>query len=53
MSAKVNFAIPIGEMQKVKLNLNVGLKDTLLIKADGIENRAGIVLAIGAENVIK
>ena len=53
MSAKVNFAIPIGEMQKVKLNLNVGLKDTLLIKADGIENRAGILLAIGAENVIK
>lgn len=53
MSAKLNLAIPIGEMQKVRMNFNIGLKDTLLIKTSGIENRACIVLAIGAENVTK
>lgn len=51
MAAQVNFGFPIAEMDKVKLNFNLGLKDTFLMKTNGIENRAGIVLAIGAENV--
>ena len=41
------------EQEKVKLNLNIGLKDKFFLKESGIENRASISLAIGVENVIK
>ena len=49
----INFAIPIADMEKVQLNFNLGLKDILYIKDNGIENRASVILAIGAENVGK
>lgn len=41
------------KMDKVQLNFNIGIKDTLFVKDSGIENRAGIILAVGAQNVIK
>ena len=53
MGGEVNFAFPFAEMEKVKLNLNIGLKDKFLLKNSGIENRASIILAIGVENAIK
>ncbi len=53
LNSGLNFAIPIMTMDKVQLNFNLGVKDTLFVKESGIENRAGIVLAIGAQNVIK
>lgn len=53
MNSAINVAIPIMKMEKVQLNFNVGLKDTLYIKDSGVENRAGVILAIGAQNVIK
>ncbi len=49
----LNLAMPIAEMEKVKVTFNMGLTDTLYVKESGIENRAGVILAIGAENVIK
>lgn len=53
MNGALNLAIPIMTMEKVRLNFNLGLKDTLYVKESGIENRAGLILAIGAQNVIK
>ena len=53
MGGEVNFSFPFAEMEKVKLNLNIGLKDKFLLKNSGIENRASIILAIGVENAIK
>ena len=53
MGADVNLSIPFAEMERVKLNFNVGLKDKFFLKESGIENRASISLAIGVENVIK
>lgn len=53
MGADVNVSFPFAELEKVKLNLNIGLKDKFFLKESGIENRASISLAIGVENVIK
>ncbi len=53
LNSAINFALPIMKMDKIQLNFNIGLKDTLFVKDSGIENRAGIILAIGAQNVIK
>ena len=53
MGGELNFAFPFAEIEKIKLNLNVGLKDKFLLKESGIENRASIILAIGVENAIK
>lgn len=53
MGGELNMAIPFADMEKVRLSLNVGVKDTLFVKTSGIENRARLVLAIGAENVAK
>lgn len=53
MNSSFNVAIPIAKMERVQLNFNAGVKDTLFIKDSGVENRAGIILAIGAQNVIK
>lgn len=50
---ELNMAIPFADMEKIRLSLNVGIKDTLFVKTSGIENRARLVLAIGAENVAK
>jgi hypothetical protein len=51
MGGGLNAALPIAVMERVQLNFNVGLTDNLYIKKDGIENHAGIILAIGVENV--
>ena len=53
MNSAINFTLPIMKMDKVQLNFNIGAKDTLFVKESGIENRAGIILAIGAQNVVK
>jgi hypothetical protein len=51
MGAGLNAALPIAEMEKIKLNFNTGINDNLYIKSNGIENRVGITFAIGVENV--
>lgn len=53
LGADANLAIPFAEFDKLKLTVNVGLKDKFFLKASGIENRASLILAIGAENVVK
>lgn len=53
MNSAINFSLPMMKMDKVQLNFNIGIKDTLFVKDSGIENRAGIILAVGAQNVIK
>lgn len=49
----MNVAIPFAELEKVKLNFNVGLRDKFFLKSEGIENRASVILAIGVENVVR
>ena len=51
--AALNIAIPFAELEKVKLNLNIGLRDKLFLKDEGMENRASLILAIGVENVVR
>ena len=52
--ASMNVEIPFAELEKVKLNLNIGAKDKIFLKKDnGLENRASLILAIGVENVIR
>lgn len=53
MGVAMNFAMPFAELEKIKLSLNIGLRDKVLVKDTGIENRASVILAIGAENVIR
>ena len=53
MGACANIQLPFAELEKVSLSLNVGVRDKFLLKEDGIENRASLILAIGAENVIR
>jgi len=53
MGGKINFAFIFAEMEKVKLTFNVGLRDKILLKESGIENRANAIIAIGVENVIR
>ena len=49
----LNIEVPFAEMEKVKLNMNIGVRDKLFLKDSGIENRASVILAIGVENVIR
>ncbi len=49
----LNIAIPFAELEKVKLNLNLGLRDKFFLKDEGMENRASIIMAIGVENVVR
>ncbi len=49
----LNVAIPFAELEKVKLNLNIGLRDKLFLKDEGMENRASLIMAIGVENVVR
>ena len=52
--ASMNVEIPFAELEKVKLNLNIGAKDKIFLKKDnGLEHRASLILAIGVENVIR
>ena len=52
--ASMNVEIPFATLEKVKLNLNLGVKDKIFLKKDdGMENRASVILAIGVENVIR
>lgn len=46
----LDFSIPYAQLEKVNMNFHFGVKDTFLMKNEGIENRASIILAIGAEN---
>ena len=52
MGAEANAQIPFADLDKVSLNFNIGLRDKVLVKASGLENRASLILAIGAEKVI-
>ena len=49
----LNVEIPFAELEKVKLNLNLGVRDRFFMKNSGMENRASIILAIGVENVVR
>ena len=51
--AALNITIPFAELEKVKLNLNIGLRDKLFLKDEGMENRASLIMAIGVENVVR
>lgn len=53
MGVDANVEIPFVELEEVKLSFNIGLRDKILMKESGLENRASLILAIGAENVIK
>jgi hypothetical protein len=53
MGAGLNIALPVAELEQIKLNFNVGVNDNLYIKKEGIENHADIIFAIGVENVTK
>ncbi|MCR4949123.1 MAG: hypothetical protein K6A15_08220 [Treponema sp.] len=49
----VNVELPFVEMEKIKLNFNIGARDRLFLKkGNGMENRASVILAIGVENVV-
>lgn len=48
---KAAITIPVAVMEKIQLNFNIGVKDTIFVKSESIENRLGVVLAIGAQNV--
>jgi hypothetical protein len=51
--AMVNIEIPFAELEKVRLNLNIGARDKFFLKDKGMENRASLILAIGVENVVR
>ena len=51
--AMMNLEIPFAELEKVKLNFNIGVKDKFFLKEEGVENRASVILAIGVENVVR
>jgi len=53
MGAGLNLEIPFASVEQVKVTLNLGVRDKIFIKENGIENRANVVFAIGAENVNK
>lgn len=53
LGAGVNLEIPFAEFEKIKLNFNVGLRDKILWKDTGLENRGSLTLAIGVGNVTK
>lgn len=53
MGASANLEIPYAELERVKLTFNIGLRDKILLRDVGLENRASIILAIGVENVIR
>lgn len=53
MGARICLSSPIATLETIQLNFNIGLKDNLLIKDNGIENKASLVFAIGVENVTK
>lgn len=47
-----NLAIPFAEMEEVKMNFNIGVRDKLILTAEkGIENRMSLVIGFGVENV--
>jgi len=53
MAGGADLAIPFGETERVTMNLTIGLKDQLFMKSTGVENRASVILAIGANNVVR
>ena len=52
-AASMNLEIPFAELEKVKLNMNIGVRDKFFLKNEGLENRASVIMAIGVENVIR
>ena len=52
-AVSMNIEIPFAEMEKVKLNFNIGVRDKFFLKNEGLENRASVIMAIGVENVIR
>lgn len=47
----LDFAVPYAKLERINLYFHVGVKDTLFVKTTGVENRASVILAVGAENV--
>lgn len=52
MGGNLNLQIPYANLEQVRLNFNIGIRDKIFVKSSGIENRASLILAIGVENVI-
>ncbi len=52
-AASMNVEIPFAELEKVKLNFNIGVRDKFFLNNEGHENRASVIMAIGVENVIR
>lgn len=53
MQGGFNLTIPYADLERVKLNFNIGVKDRVFVKTSGVENRASLIVAVGAENVIR
>ena len=51
MSFDSSLKIPFAELERVRLNFVVGLKDVVFMKQNGFENRLNLVLALGGCNV--
>lgn len=51
MGAAANLEIPFTQIETLRLNFNVGIRDKILIREKGLENRASLILAIGVGNV--
>jgi len=53
LGGSLNIEVPFVQMERIKLNINLGIKDRLFLKKEnGMENRASIIFAIGVENVV-
>ena len=52
-AASLNIEVPFAELEQVKLNFNLGVRDKFFLKKSGFENRASVIMAIGVENVIR
>lgn len=47
----LDLAVPYAKMERLNLYFHIGVKDTFFVKDNGMENRACVILAVGAENV--
>ncbi len=53
MAVTGSISIPFAQMERVKLNFNIGVKDVLFLKDSGIENKVNLILSLGARNVVR
>lgn len=51
LGGNASLLIPISTTEKFQMNLELGVKEKAFVRTDGVENRASVILAIGAQNV--